>query len=80
MTNIHKLSGISSVVDFDKLALLVELQFDAVGQFKFVAPVREQRHIREPGVSKVGKQCLYTSGVGNIAREGPVIHRHMVIQ
>ena len=39
--NIHKLSGISSVVDFDKLALLVELQFDAVGQLEFVAPVRE---------------------------------------
>ena len=37
MTNIHKLSGVSSVVDFDKLALLVELQFETVGQFKFVA-------------------------------------------
>ena len=37
MTNIHKLSGVSSVVDFDKLALLVELQFDAVGQLEFVA-------------------------------------------
>ena len=80
MTNIHKLSGVSSVVDFDKLALLVELQFDAVGELEFVAPVREQRHIREPGVSKVGKQCLYTFLIWFIVLVVSVILSHIVIQ